>query len=162
MRQKVHPMHFGWKIIHPHPAKYFWKVGRFVGIFLPVKRQYSTTPTNYHPKIYPLGDAKKIQGLRVKSKSFFRIWGISAPQYFKICIQMRKGIPTGEGMPFVLSFSTFSELFVRSSSLVLPHLRHRQRTARRGSGAGTCRGLWPVCRLFHRRRRIRPWRRQRQ
>ena len=27
----------------------------------------------------PLGDAKEIQGLRVKSKSFFRMWGISAP-----------------------------------------------------------------------------------
>ena len=27
----------------------------------------------------PLGDAKKIQGLRVKSKSFFRMWGIVAP-----------------------------------------------------------------------------------
>ena len=26
----------------------------------------------------PPGDAKEIQGLRVKSKSFFRIWGISA------------------------------------------------------------------------------------
>ena len=27
----------------------------------------------------PLGDTKEIQGLRVKSKSFFRMWGIVAP-----------------------------------------------------------------------------------
>jgi hypothetical protein len=45
--------------VQPHPPKYFGKVVRFVGIFLPVKRQYSTIPTNYHLKIYPLGDAKE-------------------------------------------------------------------------------------------------------
>ena len=40
----------------------------------------------------PLGDAKEIQGLRVKSKSFFRMWGIvaphSAPQISKSLINL--------------------------------------------------------------------------
>ena len=40
----------------------------------------------------PLGDAKEIQGLRVKSKSFFRMWGIdvshSAPQIWKSLINL--------------------------------------------------------------------------
>ena len=65
--------------VQPRPAKYFWNVGRFVGIFPFFKRQYSTIPTNYHIKIYPFGDAKEIQGLTRNRKSFFRMWGISAP-----------------------------------------------------------------------------------